>query len=71
MVPQLKVSHLQIYRHPVGVFNLVDLIGIGMRMETQLKIPQFRDFNTKNGRKVQVGWGFYPDIEIAAAKQIP
>ncbi|MDL5510302.1 S41 family peptidase [Arenibacter sp. M-2] len=33
-----------------------------------VKNTQFRDFKTKNGRKVQDGGGVLPDIEIAAAK---
>jgi len=33
-----------------------------------VKNTQFKDFKTKNGRKVQDGGGVLPDIEIAAAK---
>lgn len=33
-----------------------------------VKNTQFRDFKTRNGRKVQDGGGVLPDIEIAAAK---
>jgi len=33
-----------------------------------VKNSQFKDFTTKNGRKVQDGGGVLPDIEIAAAK---
>jgi carboxyl-terminal processing protease len=33
-----------------------------------VKNSKFRDFKTKNGRKVQDGGGVLPDIEIAAAK---
>ncbi len=36
-----------------------------------VKNTQFRDFKTKNGRKVQDGGGVLPDIEIAAAKTNP
>lgn len=36
-----------------------------------VKNTQFRDFKTKNGRKVQDGGGVLPDIEIVGAKTNP